>query len=40
MLCYPTGVDNPAWNATPLQAARAVEILRDTGKCNWDEAMK
>jgi hypothetical protein len=39
-LCYPSGVDDLAWSATPQQAARAVEILRDTGKCDWDEAMK
>ena len=37
-LCYPTEELN-AWRATPQQAARAVEILRDTGKCNWDRAM-
>ena len=40
-LCHPTTPrTNPAWQATPQQAARAVEILRDTGKCDWDEAMK
>ena len=39
-LCYPTVAKSPAWSATPQQAARAVEILRDTGKCDWDEAMK
>ena len=37
-LCYPTG-ESDAWRATPQQAARAVEILRDTGKCDWDRAM-
>jgi hypothetical protein len=37
-LCYPNQ-DSP-WSATPQQAARAVEILRDTGECNWEEAMK
>jgi len=39
-LCYPTEMGSPAWKATPQQAAKAVEILRDTGKCNWEEAMK
>ncbi len=39
-LCYPSTEDHPAWKATPQQAAKAVEILRDTGKCNWEEAMK
>ena len=38
-LCYPSEYSD-AWRATPQQAARAVEILRDTGKCDWDEAMK
>lgn len=38
-LCYPTW-SSSAWDATPEQAARAVEILRDTGKCDWYEAMK
>ena len=38
-LCHPTRSSN-AWDATAEQAARAVEILRDTGKCDWDEAMK
>jgi hypothetical protein len=37
-LCYPD--QNSAWSATPQQAAMAVEILRDTGECNWEEAMK
>ena len=37
-LCYPM-CESDAWRATPQQAARAVEILRDTGKCNWDRAM-
>lgn len=37
-LCYPyTYLE--AWDATPQQAARAVEILRDTGKCDWERAM-
>lgn len=36
-LCFPT--DN-GWDATPQQAARAVEILRDTGHCNWERAME
>ena len=36
-LCFPT--DN-GWDATPQQAARAVEILRDTGVCDWDRAME
>jgi len=39
-LCYPRGIGNPAWKATPQQAAKAVEILRDTGKCDWEEVMK
>lgn len=40
-LCYPEGDDNEgAWEATPQQAARAVEILRDTGKCEWWRAMQ
>jgi hypothetical protein len=39
-LCFPHEMDDLAWKATPQQAARAVEILRDTGKCNWEEAMK
>jgi hypothetical protein len=38
-LCYPER-NEKAWDATPQQAARAVEILRDTGKCDWDRAMK
>jgi len=38
-LCYPSE-DSPAWKATSKQAAKAVEILRDTGKCDWEEAMK
>lgn len=37
-LCYPERYEE-AWDATPQQAARAVEILRDTGKCDWDRAM-
>jgi hypothetical protein len=40
-LCYPTAdTKGYAWDATPQQAARAVEILRDTGKCDWDRAMR
>jgi hypothetical protein len=40
-LCFPElGDDYYAWDATPQQAARAVEILRDTGKCDWDRAMR
>lgn len=40
-LCHPVRVGNEgAWLATPQQAARAVEILRDTGKCDWDRAMQ
>jgi hypothetical protein len=35
-LCYPLGASG--WNATPQQAARAVEILRDTGFCDWIRA--
>jgi hypothetical protein len=38
-LCYPPDETPDAWHATPQQAARAVEILRDTGKCDWDRAM-
>lgn len=38
-LCYPTGWTANAWEATPQQAARAVEILRDTGECDWDRAL-
>ena len=38
LLCFPEHPE--AWSATPHQAARAVEILRDTGKCNWERAMK
>jgi hypothetical protein len=38
-LCSPKRYEK-AWDATPQQAARAVEILRDTGKCDWDRAMK
>lgn len=26
-------------DVAPQQAARAVEILRDTGKCDWERAM-
>ena len=37
LLCYPNGIK--AWRSTPKQAARAVEILRDTGKCDWETAM-
>lgn len=37
-LCYPFGLVS-AWSATPAQAARAVEILRDTGSCDWERAM-
>lgn len=37
-LCY----HYPRYPTTPnrLQAARAIEILRDTGKCDWDRAMR
>lgn len=38
-LCYPHDYLR-GFDATPQQAARAVEILRDTGKCNWEEALK
>lgn len=38
-LCFPHDY-LLAFDATPQQAARAVEILRDTGVCNWEEAMK
>lgn len=38
-LCYPERCEY-AWETTPQQAARAVEILRDTGKCDWDRAMR
>ena len=39
-LCYPDAVQDSGYDATPQQAARAVEILRDTGECDWEEAMK
>ena len=39
-LCYPDTAHDDGYNATPQQAARAVEILRDTGECDWEEAMK
>ena len=39
-LCYPARGNAYAWEATPQQAARAVEILRDTGKCDWGRAMQ
>jgi hypothetical protein len=39
LLCSPKPFSK-AWNATPEQAARAVEILRDTGVCDWETAMK
>ena len=39
-LCFLNNNKSYAWEATPQQAARAVEILRDTGKCDWDRAMQ
>lgn len=42
-LCFPYNSNNGkhnAYNATPQQAARAIEILRDTGFCDWDRAME
>lgn len=39
-LCYPDTAYDDGYDATPQQAARAVEILRDTGVCDWEEAMK
>jgi hypothetical protein len=36
-LCNPRG---RGWVATPQQAARAIEIVLETGKCDWEEAMK
>jgi hypothetical protein len=39
-LCYPSTFGGNGWNATPQQAARAVEILRDTGKCDWERAFE
>jgi hypothetical protein len=39
-LCYPNTAEDGGYYATPQQAAKAVEILRDTGVCNWEEAMK
>ena len=39
-LCYPDTAYDDGYDATPQQAARAVEILRDTGECDWEEAMK
>ena len=38
LLCYPDSIK--AFRSTPKQAARAVEILRDTGVCDWETAMK
>lgn len=38
-LCFPSETPS-AWDSTPAQAARAVEILRDTGKCDWARAMR
>ena len=38
-LCYPNATGGNGWDATPQQAARAVEILRDTGMCDWDRAL-
>lgn len=37
-LCYPHYFPK-AWKATPQQAARAVEILEETGQCDWQRAM-
>lgn len=31
---------DPAWGATPQQAARAVEILRDEGIADWERAIE
>jgi hypothetical protein len=39
-LCYPDTAHDYGYDATPQQAARAVEILRDTGVCDWEEALK
>lgn len=45
-LCHPDDDElddpdaSPGWYATPQQAARAVEILRDTGKCDWPRALR
>lgn len=39
-LCYPDDDNVDGWDATPQQAARAVEILRDTGVCDWERAME
>ena len=39
LLCFPDDY-REAYKATPDQAARAVEILRDTGRCDWETAMK
>jgi hypothetical protein len=39
-LCYPDTAYDDGYDATPQQAARAVEILRDTGECDWEEALK
>ena len=40
-LCFQPYTGNlNGWAATPQQAAKAVEILRDTGKCDWERAMK
>lgn len=43
-LCWAAAPDrtdfDEAWYATPQQAARAVEILRDTGFTDWPRAMQ
>jgi len=43
-LCWPdmddTDIDGEGYYATPEQGARAIEILRDTGKCDWWRAIQ
>lgn len=36
---FPIGEENPAWKATPTQAIKMLEILRDEGVVDWDRAM-
>lgn len=45
ILCYPFNditeydMQYSGWNSTPQQAARAIEILLETGVCDWKRAM-
>ena len=36
---FPRGEENPAWKATPTQAIKMLEILRDEGVVDWETAM-